>query len=78
MRWVLRGRSQRSRANREAEKEARKAARIDVSIRKNALQTAESYRGRAPSKTDIFTEGKSGEVIKFTCWIGSSVTVPEI
>ena len=61
-----------------AEKEARKAARIDVSIRKNALQTAESYRGRAPSKTDIFTEGKSGEVIKFTCWIGSSVTVPEI
>ena len=61
-----------------AEKEARKAASIDASIRKNALQTAESYKGRAPSKTDIFTEGKSGEVIKFTCWIGSSVTVPEI
>ena len=51
---------------------------IDVSIRKNALKTAESYKGRAPSKTDIFTEGKAGKVIKFTCWIGSSVTVPAL
>ena len=36
---------------------ARKAARVDESIKKLALKTAESYMGRAPSKTDIFTEG---------------------
>ena len=39
---------------------------------------SQQHASVAPSKTDIFTEGKSGEVIKFTCWIGSSVTVPEI
>jgi tetratricopeptide (TPR) repeat protein len=61
-----------------AEKEALKAANIDPSIRKKALRTAESYKGRAPSKTDIFTEGNSGQVIKISCWINSSVTVPSI
>lgn len=61
-----------------AEKEARKAANIDASFREDALKTAESYKGRAPSKTDIFTEGKAGEVIEFNCWIGLSVTVPAL
>ena len=61
-----------------AEREARKAAKIDATIRKTALKAAESYLGRAPSKTDIFTEGNSGKVITFNCWIGLSVTVPTL
>ncbi len=61
-----------------AEREARKAASIDATIRKTALKAAESYLGRAPSKTDIFTEGNSGKVITFNCWIGLSVTVPTL
>ena len=61
-----------------AAKEARKAASVDASVRRTATKTAESYEGRAPSKTDIFTEGRSGETISVKCWIGKSVTVPSI
>jgi tetratricopeptide (TPR) repeat protein len=61
-----------------AAKEARKAASVDPSIRKIANRTAASYDGRAPSKTDIFTEGKSGETISIKCWIGKNVTVPSL
>ena len=43
-----------------------------------AKRTAESYIGRAPSKTDIFTEGNEGSVIKFNCWINRSVSVPKL
>ena len=57
---------------------AEKAARVDASIKKVALKTAKSYTGRAPSKTDIFTEGNEGQVIKFDCWVGDSVTVPKL
>lgn len=57
---------------------ARKAGRVDPSIKKVANKTAVSYEGRAPSKTDIFTEGNQGQVIKFNCWINSSVTVPSL
>jgi tetratricopeptide (TPR) repeat protein len=39
-----------------AAKEAKKAASVDASVRKIANKTAVSYLGRAPSKTDIFTE----------------------
>ena len=61
-----------------AAKEARKAANVDASIKKIATRTAESYEGRAPTKTDIFTEGNAGQVIRFNCWIGQSVTVPSL
>ena len=61
-----------------AAKDARKAASVDASIRKTAIKTAVSYEGRAPSKTDIFTEGKSGESISIKCWIGKNVTVPSL
>ena len=61
-----------------AAKVARKAASVDASIRKIANKTAVSYEGRAPSKTDIFTEGKSGETISIKCWIGKSITVPSL
>ena len=61
-----------------AAKEARKAASVDPSIKRTAVKTAESYEGRAPTKTDIFTEGNAGKVISFKCWIGLSVTVPSL
>lgn len=58
--------------------EARKAARVDPTLKKAAAQTASNYLAKAPSKADIFSEGNSGEVIKIGCWIGSAVTVPKI
>jgi tetratricopeptide (TPR) repeat protein len=61
-----------------AAKTARKAGRVDASLKKNAEKAAKSYEGRAPSKTDIFTEGNAGTTIKFDCWIRASVTVPNL
>ena len=57
---------------------ARKAGQVDASLKSVADKTAESYIGRAPSKTDIFTEGNTGAVIQFDCWINRSVTVPNL
>ena len=57
---------------------ARKAARVDPSIASKAKSAANSYDQRAPSKQDIFTEGMSGKVITFSCWVGGSVTVPTL
>ena len=48
---------------------ARKAGQVDASLKSVADKTAESYIGRAPSKTDIFTEGNTGAVIQFDCCI---------
>jgi len=59
-------------------KEAKKAASVDASVRKLANKTAASYEGRAPSKTDIFSEAMGGKTISFNCWIGKSVTVPSL
>ena len=61
-----------------AAKEARKAASVDASVRRTAKKTAVSYEGRAPSKTDIFTEGRSGQTISIKCWIGKSIKVPSL
>lgn len=57
---------------------AKKAGQVDASLKRVADKTAESYLGRAPSKTDIFTEGNTGNIIKFDCWINRSVTVPSL
>jgi len=57
---------------------AQKAGRVDASIRKTANDFVASYNGRAPSKTDIFTEGNQGETVRFSCWIGRSVKVPNL
>ena len=57
---------------------ARKAGRVDNSLSKISKRTAESYIGRAPSKTDNFTEGNEGLVINFNCWINRSVSVPKL
>jgi tetratricopeptide (TPR) repeat protein len=61
-----------------AAKMARKAAAVDSGVKKTALKLAASYEGRAPSKTDVFTEGRAGETISFSCWINSSVKVPQL
>ena len=57
---------------------ARKAGRVDGSIKKLANKTALSYMGRAPSKTDIFSQANQGTKITFNCWVGSSITVPKL
>ena len=61
-----------------AAEEARRAASVDASVRKTANRTAASYEGRAPTKTDIFTEGRAGENISIGCWIGKSISVPNL
>jgi len=57
---------------------AEKAGRVDGRLRSAAAKTAASYRASAPSKADIFSCSCSGTVIKIGCWIGRSVTVPNI
>jgi tetratricopeptide (TPR) repeat protein len=57
---------------------AKKAGQVDASLKRITSRTVESYIGRAPSKTDIFTEGNAGVVIKFDCWINRSLTVPSL
>ncbi len=57
---------------------ARTAARVDPSVASNANAAAESYTGRAPSKSDIFSEGMQGKTVTFSCWVGGSVKVPNL
>ncbi len=61
-----------------AESEVLKAGRVDKSLASQASKYAKSYGGKAPTKSEIFSSGRSGEVIKIGCWIGSSVTVPSV
>ncbi len=57
---------------------ARTAARVDPSVAGNANAAAESYTGRAPSKSDIFSAGMQGKTVTFNCWVGGSVKVPNL
>jgi tetratricopeptide (TPR) repeat protein len=58
---------------------AARAGRVDPSLSSNANATVESYKARAPQKSDIFQEDASGKQISFTsCWIGESVVVPNL
>jgi tetratricopeptide (TPR) repeat protein len=61
-----------------AAQEARKAGRVDANLKKAAANTAANYMAKAPSKSEIFSEGNSGATIKIGCWIGRSVTVPKL
>lgn len=61
-----------------AEREARAAGRVDPSIRKTAEQTAEAYKGRAPSAKDIFSQDMAGKTLQIGCWINESVKVPSL
>ncbi len=58
---------------------AKRAGRVDPSLSSTATATVESYNGRAPQKSDIFQEDAAGKKISFSnCWIGESVTVPNL
>ncbi|MBD0832506.1 tetratricopeptide repeat protein [Aestuariibaculum sediminum] len=58
--------------------EAAKAGRVDATLKKASAQSVASYKAKAPSRQDVFSCGCSGTVIKIGCWIGASVTVPNI
>jgi len=57
---------------------ARKAGTVDPALSSRASQTAASYAAKAPSKEMIFSSGKAGQTISFKCWVGGSVTVPNL
>ena len=57
---------------------AQKAGRVDASLKRLSDRTAAAFNGRAPTKTDIFTEGNQGSTISFPCWIRRSVKVPNL
>lgn len=61
-----------------AAEEARKAGRVDATLKGASAQTTENYMAKAPTKAEIFSAGNSGQVINIGCWIGASVTVPKI
>lgn len=61
-----------------AAQEARKAGRVDASLKKAAASTVANYMAKVPTKSEIFSAGRSGEVIKIKCWINRSVTVPKL
>ncbi|OEK08965.1 hypothetical protein A8C32_13735 [Flavivirga aquatica] len=61
-----------------AASEARKAARVDPTLKKAAAQSVANYTAKAPQKSEIFSSGNSGQTITIGCWIGSSVKVPSI
>ena len=55
-----------------------KAGRVDASLKKVSDRTVAAFNGRAPSKTDIFTEGNQATSISFSCWIKRSIKVPSL
>jgi len=57
---------------------ARKAGRVDPALSGRANQTAASYSAKAPTKEMIFSSGKAGQTITFSCWVGGSVKVPSL
>jgi len=54
-----------------AAKEARKAGAA-------GSKYVSSYMAKAPTKSEIFSKGNAGQSIKIGCWIGRSVTVPNL
>lgn len=61
-----------------AAQEAEKAGRLDPTLRGLSAQSATSYEAKAPTRSEIFESGKSGETINIGCWIGRSVKVPSV
>ena len=61
-----------------AAKEAAKAGRIDPRMKKNANKSITNYKAKAPQKSEIFSSGRTGQVISVGCWIQRSVKVPSL
>ncbi len=57
---------------------ARKAGRVDPSLSGTANKAVKSYMAKAPTKEMIFNEGMAGKTVSFKCWVGGSVTVPNL
>lgn len=57
---------------------ARKAGRVDPSLSGRASKSAASYAAKAPTKEMIFSSGKAGQTVSFSCWVGGSVKVPSL
>lgn len=58
--------------------EAKKAGHVDATQQGNANQSVASYMAKAPSKSEIFSADMAGKTITIGCWIGASVTVPNL
>ena len=61
-----------------AAQETRKAGRVDANLKSTASKQAANYEAKAPQKSEIFSSGKSGQTISFSCWVGGSVKVPSV
>ncbi len=61
-----------------ASQEAMKASRVDGTLKSAALKSSRNYEAKAPQKSEIFSSGREGEVIKISCWINRSVKVPNL
>jgi len=61
-----------------AAQEARKAGRVDANLKKAAANTSANYNAKAPTKSEVFSAGRSGETIKIGCWISRSIKVPNL
>ncbi|MFK5972634.1 MAG: hypothetical protein QM485_05070 [Flavobacteriaceae bacterium] len=57
---------------------ARKAGRVDPSLRGRANKSAASYAAKAPTKEMIFSAAMGGKTVKFSCWVGGSIKVPKL
>lgn len=57
---------------------ARKGGRVDPSLSGRANQSAASYSAKAPTKEMIFSSGKAGQTVSFSCWVGGSIKVPSL
>lgn len=57
---------------------ARQAGRVDPALSGRASQAATSYNAKAPTKEMIFSSGKAGQTVSFSCWVGGSVKVPAL
>lgn len=57
---------------------ARRAGQVDSTLKASADQAAAAYEQRAPTRQEIFTSSKAGQNISFKCWVGKSVTVPNL
>ncbi|WP_281986831.1 tetratricopeptide repeat protein [Aquimarina aggregata] len=60
-----------------AENYARRAGKVDPSLKSTASKTAANYKAKAPSKTDIFNNPGVSSV-SIGCWIGETVRVPKL
>lgn len=61
-----------------AAEEAAKAGRVDGNLKSAASQSIANYQAKSPTRAEIFSKGNQGQTIRIGCWIGASVTVPNL